>query len=172
MAWLATGEPLLSCRRNWGSLLRLRRHGLSPRLYITDTAIRRDRASLPAMMKAGWSAQSFVLCPACRAGAHVCVGIAGPHFQSRAIAASFEAASPARYRALRIRFDPPGSSATGAELVSACRRQRVVGSPSMRTCSTIRPSLPAPARCRPPARRFVRQPPRSGSSIHRSTCGA
>lgn len=52
--------------------------------------------------------QSFVLGPACRAGAHFCVGIAGPHKHSRALFASEEASSPARYRALRIRFDPPG----------------------------------------------------------------
>ena len=51
--------------------------------------------------------QSSVLDPACEAGAHVGVGIAGQHLQSRALAASKEASSPARYRALRIRFDPP-----------------------------------------------------------------
>jgi hypothetical protein len=45
------------------------------------------------MMEARWSVQSFVLSPACRAGAHVCVGIAGPHFQSRAISAFFKASS-------------------------------------------------------------------------------
>jgi len=47
--------------------------------------------------------------PACLAGAHVCVGIAGPHIRSSALSASEEASSPARYRALRIRFDPPSN---------------------------------------------------------------
>ena len=47
--------------------------------------------------------------PACLAGAHVCVGIAGPHIHSSALSASEEASSPARYRALRIRFDPPSN---------------------------------------------------------------
>ncbi len=53
--------------------------------------------------------QSFVLGPACREGAHFCVGIAGPHKQSGALSASEEASSPARYHALRIHFDPPVS---------------------------------------------------------------
>ena len=53
--------------------------------------------------------QSVVLGPACRAGAHVCVGIAGPHIQSGALATSEKVPSPAEYRALRIRIDPPAS---------------------------------------------------------------
>src|SRR5882762_8419994 len=51
--------------------------------------------------------QSFVLSPACHAGTHVGVGIAGPHRQSRALSTCEQVSAPARYRALRIRFDPP-----------------------------------------------------------------
>jgi len=49
--------------------------------------------------------QSFVLDPACHAGAHVCVGIAGPHIHSRTLSASEKASSPARYRAIRLIWD-------------------------------------------------------------------
>jgi hypothetical protein len=50
--------------------------------------------------------QQSVLSPACRAGAHFDVGIAGQHHQSHALSTSRETSAPARYRALRIRFDP------------------------------------------------------------------
>jgi hypothetical protein len=43
-----------------------------------------------------WSMQEYVLSPACHAGAHVVVGIAGQHRHLRALAASIELSSPAR----------------------------------------------------------------------------
>jgi len=107
--WLAR---LPASRRNRAplhGLLRHLRHDSLLRLGQPDTATEHDGMRHAAMNGSRWSMQSFVLSPACRAGAHVCVGIAGPHIHSRALVASEKASSPARYRALRIRIDPPES---------------------------------------------------------------
>ena len=112
---------LLSRHRNWALILGPFLHLRSPFQVIHSSVLVVDRARQYWRSGVGWSPQSFVLRPACHAGAHVRVGIARPHIQSRAIDRSLGALSPARYRALRIRFDPPQPTAITAELVLSPR---------------------------------------------------
>ncbi len=112
---------LLSRHRNWALSLGPFLHLRSPFQVIHSSVLVVDRARQYWRSGVGWSPQSFVLRPACHAGAHVRVGIARPHIQSRAIDRSLGALSPARYRALRIRFDPPQPTAITAELVLSPR---------------------------------------------------
>ena len=112
---------LLSRHRNWALILDPLLHLRSPFQVIHRSTLVVDRARQYWRSDVGWSPQSFVLRPACHAGAHVRVGIARPHIQSRAIDRSSGALSPARYRALRIRFDPPQPTAITAELVLSPR---------------------------------------------------
>ena len=112
---------LLSRNRNWALILGPFLHLRSPFQVIHSSVLVVDRARQYWRSGVGWSPQSFVLRPACHAGAHVRVGIARPHIQSRAIDRSLGALSPARYRALRIRFDPPQPTAITAELVLSPR---------------------------------------------------
>lgn len=112
---------LLSRHRNWALILDPLLHFRSPFQVIHRSALIVDRARQYWRSDVGWSPQSFVLRPACHAGAHVRVGIARPHIQSRAIDRSSGALSPARYRALRIRFDPPQPTAITAERVLSPR---------------------------------------------------
>ena len=155
---------LLSRHRNWALCLGPYLHLRSPFQVIHRSAPEVDRARQYRRSGMGWSPQSFVLRPACHAGAHVRVGIARPHIQSRAIERSLRALSPARYRALRIRFDPPQPTAMLAELVLSLRPHAAFV--PLSSCIILAP--PLPRLCWQAARLL----PRTGTASHRPTCGA
>lgn len=137
----------LSCRHNWATVPDLRRHSRYPSLYFDNTTPERATPRRRAIRKAGWSVPSFVLAPATPAGAQICVGLAGPHIQSRAIATPSRVLSPARYRDRCIRFDPPVFPAAVAELVSAPGRKTVGRLPHrLRSCCRHRAQRPAARR--------------------------
>jgi len=93
-------------------------------LGLPETALDCDSVRHVAMIGAKWCLQSFVLGPACRAGAHVCVGIAEPHIRSRALSATEGASSPAKYRAL-------SASASIHQVLSRHKR------PSLYACKSL-----------------------------------
>ena len=138
------------------------------RRYCDKT--RRDAPLCEA--RAWWSMQSSVLDPACEAGAHVGVGIAGPHIQSRALFAS---------RRRRRRQDIVLSASASIHQVAVRQRRKLRRSPCRRPSqtfplrrSTERPFTRrrAPPACGRTACRLSARLSRSGTRSRRATSHA